>query len=59
MRRAQCDLRRRQSFGAAIVEIGVVEGAGPDGGVEIGDGLFQHRRIELEFLRQFADRIGL
>src|SRR6188768_1964550 len=34
-------LRRRQPFGAAIVENGVVEGAGPHRGVEIGDGLFQ------------------
>src|SRR5258707_4715985 len=52
-------LGRRQAFGAAIVEDGVIEGAGPNRGVEIGDGLLQHGRIEFEFNGQLRDRAGL
>ena len=51
-------LRRRQPFGAAIVEDGVIEGAGPHRGVEIGDGLFQRGRIEVELAGELGDAVG-
>jgi hypothetical protein len=38
-------LRRRQPFGAAIIENGVIEAARAYRGVEVGDGFFQCRRI--------------
>ena len=49
-------LLRRDAFGAAIVQDGVIERAGLHRGVEIGDGLFQRGRIELELGGEFGDR---
>ena len=50
--------RRRQSFGAAIVQDGVIEGARPHRGVEVGHGLFQRCRIELELAGELGDGGG-
>ncbi len=50
---------RRQPFGVAIIEDGVIEGTGPNRGVEVDDGFFQRRRIEIEFARKLGDRAGL
>ena len=52
-------LRRRQSLGTAIVEIGVVECPGPYSGIEIGDGSLEYVRIDFELHRQLAQRIRL
>ena len=37
----------------------MVEGAGPHRGVEVGDGFFQRRRIELELGGELGDAVGL
>ena len=52
MRRAQWVFGGVMPFGAAIVEDGVVEGAGPHRGVEFGDGLLQRGRIERRACRR-------
>ena len=51
-----CPMRllRRDAFGAAVVEDGVVEGAGLHRGVELGDRLLQRRRIEFELAGQLG-----
>ena len=51
-------LRRRDAFGAAVVENGVVEGAGPHRGVEVGHGLFQRGRIERRACRRARGCVG-
>ena len=52
--RAQCVFAGVMPFGAAVVENGVIEGAGPHRRVEIRDRLFQRGRIELELARELG-----
>ena len=49
-------LGRGEAFGAAVVENGVVEGARKHRGIEFRDGLFQYRRIKLEY-KAFRERV--
>ena len=50
-------LRRRQPFGAAVVQDGVIEGAGPHRRIEIGNRDFQRGRIEFQLGGEASDAI--
>lgn len=48
-----------EADGGFAVEAGVVELAGADGGVELGDGLLQCFRLQAEFARELGEGVGL
>src|SRR6266403_5787241 len=51
-------LGRDQSLGAAIIEDGVIEGAGAHRHVEVGDGFFKRVGVEIEFSGELGNAVG-